>query len=247
MDTLNVSSFEDFHRQVNSRFAVGAAYRGMRDIGYDLIPSVGRLATFFERPDRGGKEAFFRAEAQAFTIFERESPLYLPRITSTPWQRLAIAQHHGLPTRLMDWTFSPLVALYFATEFPSDSKNDCVVYALEYDKRTHEEPIPTIESVKDEQAWHPLEIDKLHIYLPSHESLRIRAQSGLFTAQSDPTVPLQSAHLTQIRIEAGAKPYIEDTLLKYGIHRKTLFPDLEGLSQWIAHLKFDAPPSIRIS
>lgn len=151
----------------------------------------------------------------------------------------------------MDWTFSPLVALYFATEFPSDgagySEEDCVVYALEYDTASHEELIPTIKSVEDERSCNPLKIEKLYVYLPSHESLRIRVQSGLFTIQPDPTIPLQSPHLSQIRIKACAKHDIENTLFKYGISRKTLFPDLEGLTRWIAHLKFDSPPSTKLS
>lgn len=250
MKTHTVSSFEQFHRLVNRLFAFGVAYRGMRSVGYDLIPAVGRRNSLFMQPGRGGKEAFLRAEKSALTIFERESPPYLSRAISTPWQLLAIAQHHGLPTRLMDWTFSPLVALYFATEFPSDgagySEEDCVVYALEYDTVSHKDLIPTITSVEDEQAYDPLTIEKLHIYLPSHESLRIRVQSGLFTVQPDPTIPLQSPHLTQIRVEASAKHDIEDTLFRYGIHRKALFPDLEGLTRWIAHLKFDASPSIKL-
>jgi hypothetical protein len=161
---------------------------------------------------------------------------------------LSIAQHHGLPTRLMDWTFSPLVALYFATEFPANgaeySDEDCVVYAL--DLNLQENPIPQIASVDDEKRGHPFKVKELHAYLPSHESLRIRVQSGLFTIQPDPTTPLQSPHLSQIRIKGSAKHNIEDTLFRYGIHRKALFPDLEGLARWITHLKFDPTPTLHL-
>src|SRR5215213_8830010 len=97
MDTQVVSSFEEFQELVKKR-AFGVAYRGMRDIDYALIPAVGRRASLFDQPGRGGKNAFLAAEKNALTIFERESPLYLSRALSTSWQRLAVAQHHGLPT-----------------------------------------------------------------------------------------------------------------------------------------------------
>jgi hypothetical protein len=47
----------------------------------------------------------------------------------------------------------------------------------------------------------------------------------------------------RIRIKQSAEDSIEETLFKYGIHRRTLFPDLEGLSQWPRRLKFDLPPN----
>ena len=235
MDEYSISSFVEFHNLIRERFQYGDVYRGMSDIDFPLISSLGRRSELFEKYIEGGKDELLKAEKSTMRIFDREYSTYTSNTISTPWRRLAVAQHHGLPTRLMDWTLSALVALYFATEGSTDT--DSVVYALKVPDRR----IPHVDTVEDENELDPFGIEDLHLYIPTHESLRMRAQSGLFSVQPDPTIPLESPYLSRIKISNSARLEIEDALFDYGINRKTLFPDLEGLCLWIKRLRFDPP------
>lgn len=146
------------------------------------------------------------------------------------WQWLAKAQHSGLATRLLDWTYDPTVALFFAVA--KKNNNDSAVYVL--DKNSE------FLNVREEETIDPLSIQKQKVYLPSHINKRIRAQSGLFTISSDPTVPLKDNVIARIRINKNCTRNLKLMLNKIGVHDKALFPDADGLSRWIRWMKFDS-------
>lgn len=246
-----VDSFEQFHSYAQAQFHYGVTYRGMKNIHWPLVPSIGQYWPLAQR--RGlSKADFRRVESDIMRIFRKESARYLDYVPKDGWEVWSIAQHHGLPTRFMDWTYNSLVALFFAVEQPFDE--DSVVYALD---------IPTAEiSIFEEEsgadvlreipdsvreivspntvALYPLGVREIRTYEPSHRTHRVNAQSGIFTVQPDPTEPLWHPSLQRIRIANSARQQIKGVLFDYGITRKLLFPGLDGIADWLKQMRFES-------
>lgn len=198
-------------------------------------------------------------EKRLITRFRQRSIPFLDHpLSDNDWDTLFLMQHYGIPTRLLDWTENPFIALYFAAMGESDAasvpyrrfrKNACV-WALDpikwnrqsLAKQSYEGDIlaPGDEETKayrpasDFSGAHPLCI------YGSHNSRRIVAQRGVFTVFGQGNRPMESLHLKPlfsdsclVKIELNKRflPTIRESLLSYGITESTIFPDLAGLAQ----------------
>ncbi|MBW2596909.1 MAG: FRG domain-containing protein [Deltaproteobacteria bacterium] len=161
-------------------------------------------------------------EKKLFEKFKKLSISFIDKSPNNDWEYLALARHHGLPTRFLDWSDNPLVALYFAVENPN-SKQDSIFWCYSHQSL----------SLRIDRNPSPFDIDRLYVYRPPHLLPRIAVQSGVFTVHPFETNEQEDVwleHLVKIKIPANSRVRIRKELEKLGIHRASLFPDLEGIA-----------------
>lgn len=160
-------------------------------------------------------------EEELFNEYKRLSASFITTTPKDDWEYLALARHHGLPTRYLDWTENALVAIYFAVEDNNDNQDSIVWCYRPY--------LP--DCTKRFES--PFHIDGTCVYRPPHFLSRISAQSALFTVhpldfekQEEPW----RGELIQVRIQNKFRENIRAELMRLGINRATLFPDLDGVA-----------------
>ncbi|WKT93791.1 FRG domain-containing protein [Brucella anthropi] len=212
-------------------------FRGQLDESWPLIPSLYRTT-----PNVMGapaKEAFDDFEMRCLQHFFREGHPYLPTLQRGYANDRIIAQHFGVPTRLLDWSRDPLVALYFAVE-QSQALVDAAVYMLT--------PNATIspDAIRLDNPQYPA-----IAVVPPAIDRRIPAQKSVFTIHpyGDPTKPFEPLDNRQeigatyggtdgtiqafvkIIIPAHVTTTLRHALLNAGVDRRNLFPGLDGVGQ----------------
>ncbi len=254
MPDLRISSFNELIDQLYAeswkqplgRFRSNFAYRGTTSIIDDLTTTLHRL---------GGR--YTDHEGHLLRNFRKYAHRDAVSGDST-WNWLALAQHHGLPTRLLDWTFSPFVALHFATQHIERFDIDGAVWCVNY-VRTHGLlPQPLRQALNDEQA-DVFTTEMLGRVAPSLDEFDQLGAGGPFVVFLDPPslderiinqfalLSLMSsaeADMNQwlnehpelwrrIIIPASLKWEIRDKLDQANITERVLFPGLDGLSRWL--------------
>ena len=128
-----VTSAAELHDLASSYARTHPIFRGVSDASYELLSRFGRSIIknkeFREKSPDFSYVVDSRKEKAILTDFINQSAPYLTFDPANEWEWLAIAQHHGLPTRMMDWTKNPLVAAYFATTH-NRSLSDSAIYVI---------------------------------------------------------------------------------------------------------------------
>jgi hypothetical protein len=215
-----IKSVDDLHKRLekyrkSSRFK----FRGQSDSAWELIPKAGRIPFIHV------------SDIEIFDNWKRRAIAYLTKERHNDWELLSIAQHTGLPTRLLDWTHNPLAAVFFATVENFDEDGAVFIYKP--------------EKLIDHEKVKPFELDKYSIKIAFHQpnasSHRVINQLGYFSIHQNPAEALddktKQGFLEKLILKKEIKSEIMFMLNQYGINYLTLFPDLEGLSKhlcWFA-------------
>jgi hypothetical protein len=238
------------------RFRSPYAFRGVSRANLPLTSSLVRLAG---ATDVGRVELALLRNFRKYAHSEGEQAGSI-----CDW--LALGQHRGLPTRLLDWTYSPLVALHFVTESAEDMDQDGVVWCVNFVEANKRLPA-RLKRIMQREGSETLTTDMLAPFASLREfdrmartpflvflepptiDRRILNQHALFSLMSSARADMEKwlarhPELTRrVEVPARLKWEIRDKLDQANVNERILFPDLDGLSRWLARYYLPAPRS----
>lgn len=227
-------------------------YRGHAKDEYELIPSIGRKLVYAGRTvTLSAKE-----ETQLLHRFRRRAYPYVGR-AMTAGEAIFLARHHGLPTRLLDWTANALFSLYFTCIEHQDS--DGTVWAMLRRSGSKDVDAFALADLRDESDLFSFRVERdagtltladpsdayaLKIVHPFYNSPRLLAQDGAFTMHADPWHSMDTyagkefikenldiERLYTWHVPATNKVSIVKELSGMGITQRLVFPDLDGVAR----------------
>lgn len=218
-------------------------FRGLSSSAFDLRTSLMRLGGDYSGLEKHLLRNFRKYGHDRFQADE------------SIWHWLTMAQHHGLPTRLLDWTYSPFVSMHFATADIRYSGEDGVIWKVNYHQAYQQLPrdfqqcldkeggnVLTVEMldslVSDLSALEDISDKPFFVFFePPSIDARIVNQHGLFSMNSKSSITIDTllgvVAYEKIVIPSRIKWEIRDKLDQANITERVLFPGLEGLSEWL--------------
>ena len=249
---LQEALFESSYQEQISRFRSNFVFRGAPHVTHGLETSL----------QTGGFESHERHLLTSFRKYALRSAVHGDSV----WNWLSLGKHHGLPTRLLDWTYSPYVAMHFATENFKHFDQDGAIWCVDFHQTNAMLP-KRVREILDQydanifttemlnEVAHTLkEFDALSkkdfvlFFEPPSLDERIVNQFALFSLPSSATMPLEEllkqreATYRRIIIPAALKWEVRDKLDQANITERVLFPGLDGLSLWLKRY-FTTPAS----
>jgi hypothetical protein len=245
--------FEDTWNEELQRFRARAAFRGHARAGRRLDTSLTAVGGDIARKERHLLRNFRKYAHRTFTGGD------------DVWNWLSLAQHHGLPTRLLDWTYSPYVALHFVTANVEAFDVGGEMWIVDFARANSLLPTPLQALLQREgsdvftaemltaiaptlEAFDALAEDTFVLFLePPSLDDRIVNQAALFSVMSSPLAGLDAwlaEHADawrRIAIPASLKWEIRDKLDQLNVTERVLFPGLDGLTRWLSRYYTERP------
>lgn len=214
-------------------------FRGQDSSEWKLVPGIARP---------GGN---IEAELTTIKRFKQSAAPYLSQRPNDEWEWIFLMQHHRAPTRILDWSESPLVALYFATRDENHDTKPSALWCLDPCElnrnaghiREFKHDILAFGIDKQLDEYLP---DKVNSRLSKlapvaaigpRNSSRMVAQAGTFTVIHAEATPIEEVavatgakHIWRFVIPCEAKAIIRHELKLLGIAEHSLFPDLDRVA-----------------
>jgi hypothetical protein len=209
-EILSVSKLVEFSA-TNCSVEFRTLFRGQPE-DKPLLPKIGRGTC---------KPELLSQEQRLFSEFKIRSAAYLDAANRDDWDLLAVAQHNGMATRLLDWTDNPPAALWFAVrEGPQDG--DGVVWCFPFSDR----------DIANQRKDSPFTGERTKVFQPKHITKTIAAQDGWFTVHKflkGRFIPLESnraykSNLVKLRVPKTSVENLRSQLSFVGVNDSTMFP-----------------------
>ncbi|QDG70194.1 FRG domain-containing protein [Janthinobacterium tructae] len=254
---IHISSWEEFRKIVTGEDYQSWAFRGQADKNWPLFSSLSRYLT----AHLVHRDAWPQQEARILRIFKRKAHLLLQNIPAADdsFEWLSIMQHHGAPTRLLDFSWSPFVAAFFALE---QATKDAAVWAafppalnLEGNRTVRPSQTTRTDEIGPwlkgayEEHFLPNTKSVAVIGEPHNMNQRLIAQGGTFIMPGMLDKPVEEiaplGSIVKFVLDTGKmrREAMQD-LYRMNINNATLFPGLDGLARSLAfelenHWAFD--------
>lgn len=239
--------FKDAFDSTVNRYRTKYVFRGLSSSNHQLETSLLRL-----------NNNIWEIEKHLIRNF-RKYAIGNPISADTTWHWMTLAQHHGLPTRLLDWTFSPYVALHFATASIDKYDEDGAIWCVDFYESRKSLPLSLLDEMekvkmrgftidalydlfkdlKDFEEYGKKNGNFLLFFDPPSFDERIINQFALFSVMPDPSIRINDwlashpDYYFRIIIPKELKLEIRDKLDTANVSERVMFPGLDGLSQWL--------------